>query len=556
MMSATLASLGIRNLALVEDLVWEPPSGFVAVTGETGAGKSIILGALKLLLGERADKSLVRSGADSCRVEAVFEIPPSSEIHALLEVAGAEPCEDGVLVAQRRIAAGGGSRQFVNGSACTLGLLRDIGDLLVDLHGPHDHQSLFSTDNQLLVLDSFAGADQHRMDYASRRKEWARLVTEKKQLAGDAMSLEREKELLRHQSTEIEEAALQPGEEEDLANRLRTASNAKRLREACSLANSLLAESESSAMTVWTSIGRLVREIKQLDPAAADIMESSDQIFESMGELSRTIDRYAESLEESPRDLPSIEERLDTIQSLKRKYGPTIEDVVEFGRRSAERLAELENSAERLASLETLIAEARHAMDEAADRLHDARAKALDPLCRSVRGHLSDLGFLRSDFRIGLERTIDPGPLGADAVEFLFAPNPGEPPKPLRAIASSGEISRVMLALKTALAAQAGVPVLVFDEIDANVGGETGSMVGEKMRELGATRQVFSITHLPQVAACASSHFVVRKNTDGKRTTTSLHRIDQDARVDEIARMLGGSGASARSHAKALLDSK
>lgn len=555
-MSATLASLGIRNLALVEDLVWEPPAGFVAVTGETGAGKSIILGALKLLLGERADKSLVRSGTDFCRVEAVFELPAESEIHTLLEDAGADPCEDGLLVVQRRIASGGGSRQFVNGSACTLAVLRGIGDLLVDLHGPHDHQSLFSTDNQLLVLDAFADADPSRREHADRRSEWLRLVTEKKNLSGDAQSLEREKELLLHQSTEIEEAALQQGEEEELAARLRTASNARRLCEACAGANSLLAESETSAMTVWASISRLAREIKHLDPSAPPLMEAAEAVFESMGDLSRDIQRYADSLETAPADIQAIESRLDTIQGLKRKYGSSIEEIVEFGRRSAARLAELTDSAGRLEQLDALIEEARLAMDAAATKLHDERAKALEPLCQSVRGHLADLGFLRSDFTIDLSHTRVSGPLGADAVEFLFAPNPGEPAKPLRAIASSGEISRVMLALKTALAAQAGVPVLVFDEIDANVGGETGSMVGGKMRELGSARQVFSITHLPQVAARATAHFVVRKNTDGKRTTTTLQRLDENARVEEIARMLGGSGASARSHAKALLGTK
>ncbi|MFM8717413.1 MAG: AAA family ATPase, partial [Spartobacteria bacterium] len=232
-MSATLASLRIRNLALVENLLWEPPSGFVAITGETGAGKSIILGAVKLLLGERAEKSLVRSGADACAVEGLFQIPADSRVHATLEEGGAEACEDGALVIKRTVSTAGAGKQFVNGSPCTLALLRQLGDLLVDLHGPHDHQSLFSRDQQMLVLDSFAGAEALRTGYGARRREWMQLTAEKKRLTENAEALARELDLLTHQVAEIDEAALQPGEEDQLLARQRTGANAHRLCSIC-----------------------------------------------------------------------------------------------------------------------------------------------------------------------------------------------------------------------------------------------------------------------------------------------------------------------------------
>jgi len=553
-MSATLASLRIRNLALVEDLLWEPRKGFVAITGETGAGKSIIVGAVKLLVGERADKSVIRSGSETCTVEGVFLLEKNSPLHALLEEGGVEPCEDGQLIIRRTLSANGSGKQFTNGSPCTLALLRQIGDLLMDLHGPHDHQSLFSRDQQLLLLDSFADAAVHRLAYTAARREWMQLVEEKHHLTEDAAALARELDLLVHQTEEIEQAALQPGEEEPLLARQKAAANGQRLSGICAKLSALASDSDDSLSSHLSEVNRLARELHRLDPQGEGLEKSAAGLFESLQDFAREVDRYALSLESDPASLSKIEARLDVLQALKRKYGATVGEVLAFGEQATARLTALRNREEREAGLDTKISLASAAMNAAALKLTKARKATAPKLTTLVKRHLADLGFAKSGFSISIDPLESPAPLGCEAAEFLFSPNPGEPERPLRAIASSGEISRVMLAIKTALAVQDSVPVLIFDEIDANVGGEIGARVGAKMKELGASHQVFCITHLPQVAALATSHYIVAKDTSGKRTSTSLTEATGPARESEIARMLGGKPESALSHARTLLD--
>jgi len=552
-MSATLASLRIRNLALVEDLLWEPGPGCVAVTGETGAGKSIILGAIKLLLGERADKSLVRTGADTCTVEGAFSLPDDSVVHRVLDQGGIEPCENGLFIIRRTITTAGSGKQFANGSPCTLATLREVGDLLVDLHGPHDHQSLFSRDQQIFLLDSFAAAGELRSAYVAARKDWMRLVAEKNRLSEDSSALAREADLLDHQVREIEEAGLQTGEEEPLVARQMAASHGQRLAELSAKILALTGDSDDSIHSRLTELARLTREMHRLDPAASALSDSATGIFESVQDFSRTVERYSESLESDPAQLAQIESRLDLLQSLKRKYGTSVEAVIEFGATAGTRLAELRTQEERGAGLDGEIASAADALAQAAKKLTRARTSSAPKLAALVKRHLADLGFARAGFSLALESLAEPGPHGAEQVEFLFAPNPGEPERPLRAIASSGEISRVMLALKTSLAAQDSIPILIFDEIDANVGGEIGAKIGAKMRDLGSSHQVFCITHLPQVASTAATQFVVKKDTSGNRTSTSLEAVVGEDREREIARMLGGTASSALAHARALL---
>ncbi|MCK9589378.1 MAG: DNA repair protein RecN [Terrimicrobiaceae bacterium] len=552
-MSATLASLRIRNLALVEDLLWEPRKGFVAITGETGAGKSIVVGGVKLLVGERADKSVIRSGFDSCTVEGVFLLEKMSPLHALLDEGGVEPCEQGRLIIRRTLSANGSGKQFTNGSPCTLALLRQIGDLLLDLHGPHDHQSLFSREQQLLLVDGFADAGPLRTAYSAARKDWMRLVGERQRLTEEASALAREIDLLTHQTGEIGQAALQAGEEEPLLDRQKACANGRRLSEICAELSALASESDDSLSARLGEVNRLARELHRLDPQGGGLEKSAGGLFESLQDFAREVDRYAAALETDPAELEKIESRLDVIQSLKRKYGSTLGDVIAFGEEASARLAELRHRGEREAGLDDEIVRAAETMTSAAQKLTTARRAAAPKLAALVKRHLADLGFAKSGFSLSLDPLDSPGPLGCESAEFLFSPNPGEPERPLRAIASSGEISRVMLAIKTALAAQDSVPVLIFDEIDANVGGEIGAKVGAKMKELGRSHQVFCITHLPQVAALAGSHFIVAKDTTGKRTSTSLTEAGGPAREAEIARMLGGNPGSALSHARALL---
>lgn len=552
-MSATIASLRIRNLALVEDITWEPRPGFTAITGETGAGKSVILGALTLLLGERADKTLIRTGADSCTVEAVFSLADDPALAALLEENGAESCEDGQLLVKRTLPAEGSGKQFVNGSPCTLALLRALGDRLVDLHGPHDHQSLFSRDHQTRLLDRFAGCEDLRSECAAARRELLRLQEEKTTLLTGEQALAREIDLLTHQTVEIESANLQPGEEETLLARQRAAANSRRIGELCAQLTAGVSEDETSLTSRLADIARLARELSRLDPGAEPVGTACEAAFAATDDLARAISHYAASLEGGPGNLADIEARLDMLETLKRKYGPTLQDVLTFHAGAAEKLSALRSRTARRDSLDADFAAAEKSLRDLGKKLTTRRQSAAKKLADKVRSGLKDLGFAKSEFSIALEPLDSPLPHGFETAEFLFSPNPGEPARALRAIASSGEISRVMLALKSALADQDDVPVLIFDEIDANVGGEIAAMVGQKMRTLGRTRQVLCITHLPQVAAAAASQFLVRKEVKDNRTRTLLEETRGKLREEEIARMLGGKTSSALAHARELL---
>jgi DNA repair protein RecN (Recombination protein N) len=553
-MSATLTSLRIRNLALVEELTWELPEGFIAITGETGAGKSIILGALTLVLGERAEKDLIRAGADACAVEAVFENVDDERIASLLASHGAEPCEGGSLLLKRTLPVQGTGRQFVNGSPCTLSVLRSLGNLLVDLHGPHDHQSLFSRDQQTFLLDRFSRAESLRRQFADARRTLLHLQNEKNSLLLNEQSAAREAELLTYQVGEIEAARLQANEEELLLARQRVASNARRIGELCAQLAARASDDENSLTSKLADLTRLSHELSRLDPASNIIDAACEAVFVATNDLARAIQSYSTALENESTDLAGIEARLDTIQSLKRKYGRTVDDVVAFGEQAGRRLSELLSRCERRGTLDGEISAAEKIMRSHGERLSALRLRASQKLADRVRAGLKALGFLKSGFSITLEALDVPSAQGNETAEFLFSPNPGEPLRALRAIASSGEISRVMLALKSALADQDDIPVLVFDEVDANIGGEIASKVGMKMRELGRSRQVFCITHLPQVAAAASSQFVVSKEFTDKRTRTSLVEATGGSREEEIARMLGGKSQSALAHARALLN--
>ncbi len=553
MTSATLTSLRIRNLALVEELEWQLAPGFTVVTGETGSGKSIIVGALKLVLGERADKTLVRTGADNCSVESIFELRDPAAINTALEANGIDPCEDGQLLLKRVLTASGTNRQFINGSPTTLAFLREIGDGLVDLHGPHDHQSLLSNEKQLLLLDSFAGAEKLRHDYSTAYRKLAALTAEHAGLATSEAALERELDLLNHQVQEIDAAHLQPGEEDPLLARYQVASNSRRLLEISGQLLSRLNEADDAVLGRLNEMGRLLRDFERLDPAATRFTESHAQAVAALEDLARDLQHYTDDLDLEPAQLAELEERVGLFETLKRKYGGSIAEVIAFGKDAAARLHKINSRGEELARLEKEIATATTALRKAGEKLSEKRLKAAPKLAAGVTTHLRNLGFKKSEFALALAPLPQPGPHGMEAAEFLFAPNPGEPQKPLRSIASSGEISRVMLAVKSTLAAQDTVALLVFDEIDANVGGEIAHAVGAKMKELGRDRQVLCISHLPQVAAQASDHFVVTKEFNRQRTHSLLTRVQGQDRVEELARMLGGKGESALAHARTLL---
>jgi len=557
-----LTTLRIKNLALVDDLTLELCEGYNVITGETGAGKSIIIGALKLVLGERADRTLLRAGADTCTVEAVFDVRTlRAPLTVFLEENGLEPCEQDQLVLKRTFTAAGSNRQFVNGSPTTLTCLASIGEWLVDMHGPHDHQSLLHSARQLDILDAYGELGAEREGFANLVRERADALAERAELIVDEKTYAQQLDLLCYQVREISTAQLRADEEEQVEEEYKRAGNAARLLELGHAGVDQMVESDAALLTQAGQITRLLQELSELDPATAPLLRQHELAIESMNEVAAALSRYLDGIDVDADRFQKLEDRLNLIQSLKRKYGSSLPEVIAFGEHAQTKLASLEKREEELGRINGRISRLETALCKAGKKLSEKRGKVIPRLCEEASHQLADLGFKASRLDISLdtaaqqpgEHFSEPKASGFDVVGFQFAPNPGEPSRPLRAIASSGELARVMLALKTVLAAEDEVPVLIFDEVDANVGGETAHTVGEKMRQIAACRQVLCITHLPQVAAPATTHYVVNKQTAGGRTVSSITRITDARRVQELSRMLGGSSAAATKHAEAML---
>jgi DNA repair protein RecN (Recombination protein N) len=547
----------------VADLTVELLPGYNVITGETGAGKSILIGALNLVLGERADRTLIRSGSDMCSVEAVFDTSAlKAPLKSFLEQNGLEPCEEGQLVLKRSFSTAGTNRQFINGSPTTLNILASLGEWLVDIHGPHEHQSLLNPARQLEILDAFGNLEGDRDAFGEMVRRRATIQGEKAQLIVDEKTYSQQLDLLRFQANEIEGARLQPEEEQQVEQEYRRASNAAKLLQLSQTAIDLLSENESSLLSQAGIIGRTLQELQRVDPPAASFLKLHEETVAGMSELKAELSRYAEKMDVEPARLRELEERLNLIQSLKRKYGGTITEILAFGEEARRKLHSLEQRETELARLNAEMQKIEADLLKAGEALSAKRRKIIPRLSKAVSEQLSELGFKQSRFDVLLTSADADGLAhhasrltshGFDTIEFQFAPNPGEPPRPLRSIASSGELARVMLALKTVLAAQDQVPVLVFDEVDANVGGETANVVGEKMQQIAKKRQVLCITHLPQVAAPAAAHYVATKQVKAGRTTSEITLLDKKARVIELTRMLGGQTEAARKHAEALL---
>jgi DNA repair protein RecN (Recombination protein N) len=558
-----LTTLRIKNLALVNDLTLELRAGYNVITGETGAGKSILIGALNLVLGERADRTLIRSGSDSCSVEAVFDVARlKAPLESFLEDNGLEPCEDHQLVLKRAFTGAGTNRQFINGSPTTLSILAALGEWLVDIHGPHEHQSLLHPARQLAILDAFGGLDGEREAFAELVRRRAALETEKTALVVDEKTYAQQLDLLRFQADEIATAGLQPDEEAQVEQEHRRASNAARLLQLSQAALDLLSESDASLLTQAGSLGRTLQELQRVDPSAASLVTLHEQGVSALRELQAEVSHYADKADVDPARLQQLEERLNLIQSLKRKYGATLAEVIAFGDEARRKLQSLQQRDAELGRLNAELQKLNAELWRAGQALSAKRRKVIPQLCKAAAKQLADLGFKQSRLDISLttsdrsdgsDHATRITQHGLDTIEFQFAPNPGEPARPLRAIASSGELARVMLVLKTVLAAEDQIPVLVFDEVDANVGGETANAVGQKMQQIAQKRQVLCITHLPQVAAPASAHYVASKQVKAGRTISEITLLEAKARVTELARMLGGQSDAARRHAEAML---
>lgn len=546
-----LTRLSVRNLAIVESADVEFGGGLTVITGETGAGKSVLMGALELVLGARADASTVRDGAKEARIEATFAVP--GVVDAFLDAAGLPPCEDGVLLVRRAISATGGGRVHVNDAATTVQTLRALGKLLVDVHGPNDHQSLLEEGFQRGVLDAHG-----RLDTSAYAAAWARLAdlrAQRADLQGDDADVAETCERLRYAVDELDAAQLTPEDDDELPARHAAAAHAAEILDCANAATAALSEADDSAAAALVGAGARVREMARFHEAAGAWGETIERLTVEVQELAQEIADSASRLDADPEALQALDDRLSLVQRLKRKYAcPDVAALLALRDERARRLADLEGRGARLAALADEIAAAEVAVRAAGAKLTAARTKAAARLARAITKELHGLGFLRAGFDVSLAPHA-PDATGCDAVDFLFAPNPGEAARPLREIASTGEIARVMLAVKTVVAEHDAIPVLVFDEIDSNIGGEVGRAVGEKLRAVARHHQVIAITHLPQSAVYGARHLAVAKAVSGGRTRSTIQPLEGEARVAEIARMLGGTSLTSvvEQHARELL---
>ena len=554
-----LESLHIRNLALVTTLDLDFSAGLNVITGETGAGKSLIIGAIQLLAGGRSTPAVIRKGEKSCEAAAVVNLSSAqptlrAAIDEKLETAGLPPCEEDRLLL-RRVITESGSRAYVNATPVTVGLLRDIGVLLIDIHGPHDNQSLLLGSHQLELLDTYAGNQQLLLECRRRHGEVCEARRQLDDLEHEGLNPE-EADLLKHQLKEIKEAELQPGEDVELVKKYKLGENSRRLGELTAGSSQALASGDNSILDQLTDIIRALRELESLDPDnGPQFPEQLVSIYDQIQTLAEQLDDYAQELTLDPAEFQELEERLELVQKLKRKYGPSLEDVFSTQERIKERLQKILGRGELTQELRQKLADATAAMADVCRKLSEARAKAAGPLSEAITAKLRHLGFNKAAFQIRLTEA-QAGPTGADGCEFMFAPNIGEDLQPLRSTASSGETARVMLAVKTVLSEADAVPILVFDEIDANVGGRVAGTVADELRAVARHHQVFSITHLPQIAAAAENHYLVEKHIENDRTITGMTALDKEARTRELIRMLGADEDSqaAAQHACELLE--
>ena len=542
-----LTRLSVLNLAIVEKAEIAFGDGLNIITGETGAGKSVLMGALELALGARADASAVRDGAKEARVEAEFDLSSPSlaavlrQVDGLLDEAGLPACEDGILIVRRTIAAAGSSRVHVNDVASTVQTLRALGRLLVDVHGPNDHQSLLDERFQRDVLAAYGRLGGEA--YAAA-------------LTGDTRDFAEEAERLRYSVDELESAQLTQEDETELSARHAAAAHAAEILDCANAATEALSgDSDGAAATALIAAGARISEMARYHEAAAEWKDEVEDLTVRVQELSRSIADSISRIDADPDALQALDDRLSLVNRLKRKYGcATVDELLALRDARAARLADLDGREERLAKLDAKIAEAEKAVRAAGAAVTTARGKAAAKLAKAITRELHGLGFLKAGFDIRLSPR-EPDATGCDAVDFHFAPNPGEPSRPLRDIASTGEIARVMLAVKSVVAEHDSVPVLVFDEIDSNIGGEVGRAVGERLRAVARHRQTIAITHLPQSAVYGDRHFAVAKTVSGGRTRTAIRELEGDDRVTEIARMLGGASLTSVvvQHARELL---
>lgn len=551
-----LTELTIKNFAIIESLTLQLSGGFNVLSGETGAGKSIIVGALGFLLGERGSSDLIRTGQDKATVEGVFDISTNEAIASLADERGIDT-DEGTIVLKREISSAGRGRAWANGSPVTATFLGEIGRALVNLHGQHEAQALLDTDSQRAILDEFGGAGDRARDVAEAHAELLGIRREITQLASRRSDAERRADYLRHVVKEIEEAKLSSGEDARLEDEARVLENADELRGLAQSMSALLSGDDEGILDRLAKVSRSLAAVQRVDPSASRLQELFDSGYYALDELTRAVDDYASSVEHDPDRLEAVRRRRDVIYTLVKKYGPTLDDVIEAGRRSRSELDLVDSGSFDLAQLEIREKAASDRLGDSARKLTALRSAAAKKLAKAVDAVLPDLGMNGGRFTVSLEQKDEIDEHGAEQVEFKVALNVGHDARPLARVASGGELSRVMLGLKTILARADQVPTLVFDEVDAGIGGKVGLQVGDTLRRVAQHHQVFAISHLPQIAARAHNHIVVAKAAKGGVTTADVTALEGPTRVVEIARMLGGDPESkvSRAHARELLES-
>jgi len=551
-----LTELHIENFAIIQDLELTFQPGLTTFTGETGAGKSIILDALMALLGGKADATLIRAGAERANVEGTFAISPASQdsVRALLEPEALLDDPELVSVA-REMRQNGRSVARINGRSVSQSLLRELGGYLVDIHGQSEHLSLLNVRQHLHLLDRFANAQEALEVYRTTYRDLRRVQKDLAALHQAELDAASRTDLLEFQAGEIENANLSLEEEDELRQERTRLANAEGLNSLCQEAVALIDDGTPETPAINDLAGQMVRALESLariDPAQNELAEQAQTLSETLSDISRDLRGYMDTIEFNPRRLEQVEERLDLINRLKRKYGGSIEAVLEFARKARTDLDNIAHATERIAELEERERTLRGKLAQQALDLSKVRNEAAGALASAVEQELDDLSMAGAEFAVDIRREPSADGLvlgadepvafdenGVDRIEFLIAPNPGEGLKPLVKIASGGETSRLMLALKRVLTRADSIPTLVFDEIDQGIGGRVGSVVGEKLWQLGRDHQVLCVTHLPQLAAFGDQHYSVRKEVDGGRTTTRVEVLNGTNRLVELAQMLG-----------------
>ncbi|SDO08924.1 DNA repair protein RecN (Recombination protein N) [Paenibacillus sp. yr247] len=549
-----LTELSIRNLAVIEHVHIRFKAGFHVLTGETGAGKSIIIDALTLIVGGRGSSELVRYGADKAEIEAMFELPAMHPVWHTLTELGIQADSSEHLVIRREITATGKSSSRINGQLVNLTMLRKTGEWLVNIHGQHEHQSLLNVDEHIDSLDLFGDSEIEtaKKTYQAAYDQYMKLQKDLRELQETSKQALQMLDLYRFQIDEISAAKLKIGEDETLAEEKRKLANAEKLYQSSSEAYDFLYATNRGLDAAGKAISRL-QDIVQLDPTKlSPLLEQAQSAYYQMEDAAYQLRDYRDGIEFNSSRLDFIEQRLDTITSLRRKYGENIKEILAYVDKIKQEVDTIENKDEHIRNLEDKLATLEKQLGVSALDLSNLRKGIAQQLAVQIEHELRDLQMERTQFRVQVEQTLDERGIevegnkvrysrqGIDQIEFLMAPNPGEPLRGLSKIASGGELSRIMLAMKTIFARIDQIPVLVFDEVDTGVSGRAAQSIAEKMSILSTSCQVFSITHLPQVASFADVHFYIRKEVDQERTFTRVQDMPDSGRIEELARMLGG----------------